>query len=199
MVFTRKSRDQLSEVDSRWPIKMAFRILFNTICAASIALAAFVLLQKSKFDPSPYQGARSVLVAIPGNGLTIVWNTVNILHFLIRKRPFSGVLNTLFHFFVGTAFCIVGIYVTVTTRHAFDTLKFNPYGVPTSGSIVVTTSAGHPIYVNILNVDQCPAFTSCKAQAAWLRMAHLRGILSIAAAVLFDVGLYDPYPVIRRY
>jgi hypothetical protein len=198
MVFTCKLRDQLSEVDSRWPVKIAFRILFNATCAASIALAAFVLLQKSKFEPSPYQGARSVLVAIPGNGLTIVWNSINILHFLIRKRPFSGASNTLFHFFVGTAFAIVGIYVTVTTRHAFDTLKSNPYGVPTTGSIVVTTSAGHPIFVNILNVGQCPAFASCNAQATWFRAAHLRGILSVAAAVLFDVGLYGPCPVIRR-
>src|ERR1051325_6435019 len=111
MVFTRKSRDQLSEVDSRWPVKIAFRTLFNAICAASIALAAFVLLQKSKFNPSPYVGAKSVLVAIPVNGLTIVWNTINIGHFLIRKRPFSGAANTLFHFFVGAAYAIVGIYV----------------------------------------------------------------------------------------
>jgi hypothetical protein len=198
MVFTRKSRDQLSEVDSRWPVKVAFRLLFNATCAASTALAVFVLLQKSKFAPSPYTGARSVLVAIPGNGLTIVWNTVNILHFLIRKRPFSGPWNTMFHFFVGTAFAIVGIYVTVTTREAFDKLKTNPYGVPNTGSIVVTTTAGQPIFANLLNVDQCPAFVTCKAQEAWLRTAHLRGLLSVACAVLFDVGLYDPGLVIRR-
>jgi hypothetical protein len=189
MVFTRKSRDQLSEVDSRWPVKFAFRLVFSSVCAASLVLAVFVILQKSKFSPSSYRGARSVLVAIPCNGLTIVWNMFNILHFLIRKRPFSGATNTLFHFFVGTAFAIIGIYVTVTTRHAFDDLKANAYGVPASGSILVTTNAGNPIFVNLLNVGQCPAFTSCKAQKAWLQTAHLRGILSIASAVLFDVGL----------
>jgi hypothetical protein len=191
MVFSRKSREHLSEVDSRWPVKIAFRMLFNTICAVSTALAVYTILQKSRFNPSPYQGARSVLVAIPCNGLTIFWNTVNMLHFLTRKRPFSGASNTLFHFFVGTAFAIVGIYVTVTTRHAFDLLKTNPYGVPATGSIVVTTSAGKPIFVNVLNVGQCPAFSSCKAQAAWMRTAHLRAVFSVASAVLFDVGLYD--------
>jgi hypothetical protein len=192
MVFSRKSREHLSEVDSRWPVKIALRMLFSSTCAASIALAVYTILQKSKFDPSPYQGARSVLVAIPCNGLTILWNTITVLHFLIRKRPFSGASNTLFHFFVGAAFAIVGIYVTVTTKHAYDLLKTNPYGVPATGSIVVTTSAGHPIFVNVLNVGQCPAFASCKAQAAWMKTANLRAVLSVASAVLFDVGLYGP-------
>jgi hypothetical protein len=65
MFFSKARRERLFEVDARWPVKIAFRMILNLICVFSIICALFTLTHNSTFAPKPFAQARAVLVYVP--------------------------------------------------------------------------------------------------------------------------------------
>jgi hypothetical protein len=114
---------------------------------------------------------------------------INIIYLLGRKKAFSNVTNIVIHFFLGTAFAIVGIYVTVIAWNAKKQLSNDPYGLGGGKDVQVLSIIGAEITVTSTNVSSCPAFPNCVAQAAWEQHAHLRALVSVIGCVLFDIAL----------
>jgi hypothetical protein len=55
------------EIDAKWNIKVAFRMLMNVICVGSILMAVMTLkgANTTKFKPKPFEKASVVLFYIP--------------------------------------------------------------------------------------------------------------------------------------
>jgi hypothetical protein len=123
------------------------------------------------------------------DGITIAWNVINIVYLVGRKRAFSNVTNVMVHFFLGTGFAIVGIYVTVVTWNAKKQLASDPYGTSDGKDHQMMPTTGQSITVNAGNVTSCPAFPNCVAQSQWEQHAALRALVSVIGCVLFDVAL----------
>jgi hypothetical protein len=64
-LLSKEKRERLYEVDARWPIKIAVRMLLNLICILSICCAGFTVSHSSPFNPKPFAQARSVLIYLP--------------------------------------------------------------------------------------------------------------------------------------
>jgi hypothetical protein len=96
--------------------------------------------------------------------------------------------NVLGHFFLGVAFIIVGIYVTIVAYTAFTQLGVDPYGLK-QGPHPITTITGQPAVESEDNVATCPAFPNCAAQKSWMIGAHKRGMMAVIGCVLFDIAL----------
>ena len=114
---------------------------------------------------------------------------INIIYLLGRSKAFSNVTNVMVHFFLGTGFAIVGIYVTVVTWNAKTQLAADPYGVEDGKSHQMTSITGQNITVSASNISSCPAFPSCLAQGEWEQHALLRALVSVIGCVLFDIAL----------
>jgi hypothetical protein len=93
------------------------------------------------------------------------------------------------HFFLGTGFAIVGIYVTVTAWNAKIQLVTDPYGIGDGKDHHMTSITAQNITVNSNDVSSCPAFPDCAAQSEWEHYAGIRALISVIGCVLFDIAL----------
>jgi hypothetical protein len=66
MGFTER-KAELFEIDARWNIRVAFRMLMNLICVVSIIFAVMTINKTSgtKFQPKPFLRANKVLIYVP--------------------------------------------------------------------------------------------------------------------------------------
>lgn len=66
MGFAERKKD-LFEIDAKWNIKLALRMLMNLICIVSIIMAVMTIKKTNttKFQPTPFLKASTVLVYIP--------------------------------------------------------------------------------------------------------------------------------------
>jgi hypothetical protein len=114
---------------------------------------------------------------------------INIIYLFGRSKAFSNVTNVMVHFFLGTGFAIVGIYVTIVTWNAKNQLSTDPYGIGDGKDHQMISITGHHITVNTSNVSTCPGFPNCTVQGEWEQHAGLRALVSVIGCILFDIAL----------
>jgi hypothetical protein len=210
MVCKARARAELYEIDERWMVKFRLRVLHNILCIASIGCAAITLTRASKYQPNAFKYSSSVLYYVPAVSahcpsrssqsvanrmilqaiITLIWNAVNVVFLLKKRRPVPPTPNAVAHLILAAIFVIVGSLATAYCVQGYNGLTVDPYGTKVGTGIHdITSSTGTIVTVSPANVDTCPAFPDCDAQKAWTMGARQRAMVAIVGCLFCDLAL----------
>ncbi|KAF2672128.1 hypothetical protein BT63DRAFT_188869 [Microthyrium microscopicum] len=190
-MFTRGNSEKLHQADGRWGIKFACRLGMSLVSVAAIALAVVTLITgNSSFAPKPFRQAGDVVIYLPCDIVSILWNITCIVYFFSKRKPLLPTATVVLHFCLAIIFAITGVYVTLVTWTGYKGLSGDIYNVDMLGEHQVTSIEGNAVTVNAGNVHDCPAFPSCTSQRMWLQQAQQRGLTAVIGSILFDLSFF---------
>ena len=169
MVFNTRRRAAAKEVEKLWLPKFASRLvcIFFAIVAIGLAGATF------KWDSG-------VIWLVVPLGLSIIWNTANVIVRSVRARPIHPGANVGCDLVIWIIFTVA---ISLSFIAATVTTNYYPYSYDNYAPV-----KGHNGSVSY-NPTKCNGFDTCKELDDFVGFVHRIGKLQIAAGVFSTICL----------
>jgi hypothetical protein len=194
MPFAADLRAALKANDRHYMWKLGFRTLLLAVNIALVGMIAWVVAAGTANEYYDYYYDIDLVVwdFIPV-GVSIIFCSIVLIYQLLRKRPVHPGWDVGVDLLLWMAF---GVLAGFTITAGLEDLSDNTpsaldgeSGSSSDGGYYTIAANGTEVYIEPNSTQQCPDFTSCAAQQAFLDSVTHRSIVEIAIFALMIVAL----------